>query len=122
MSRRMSRWDEAQLNEYLHRGKDADHQAPVSDAKPEQSARPEPLGTDQGEGPRKGRTIVRIISLRTSLLDEDNLAGGSKYLTDALRYAGLLKSDDPLSTSLGWRQEKVPHKDQEETIIQITYP
>lgn len=118
----MSRWDEAQLNEYLHRGKDADHKAPVSDAKPEQSARPESLGTDQGEGPRKGRTVVRIVSLRTSLLDEDNLAGGSKYLTDALRYAGLLKSDDPLSTSLGWQQEKVPHKNQEETIIQITYP
>lgn len=118
----MSRWDKAQLNEYLHRRENPDNPTPVPEPEPEQPTRPEPLGTDQGKGPRENRVVVRIVSLRTSLLDEDNLAGGCKYITDALRYAGLLKSDDPLSTALRWEQEKVPHKDQEETIIQIAYP
>lgn len=118
----MSGWTTEKLNEYLNRRKDAPNQAPVSRPKSEQPARPEPLGSDEGKGPGENRTIVRILSLRTSLLDEDNLAGGCKYITDALRYSGVLRGDDPLQTALRWEQEKVPHKAQEETVIEITYP
>lgn len=118
----MKRWTKAELNEHLNRRKHADDSAELPDTEPEQPPRAEPLDTDQGKGPSKARIVVRIVSMRTSLLDEDNLAGGSKYLTDALRYGGFLKSDDPLSTKIEWEQQKVPHKDQEETVVTITYP
>lgn len=118
----MNRWGRREYNEYLHRREKADDSAPVPDPQPEQSPRPESLGSDQGEGPGKGRIVVRIISLRTSLLDEDNLAGGCKYITDAIRNVGLIRDDNPGATALRWEQKKVPHKDQEETVIEITYP
>ena len=118
----MKRWTKAELDEHINRRKYADDSAQLPDAEPEQSPRAEPLDTDQGEGPRKARIVVRYLSLRTSLLDEDNLAGGTKYITDALRAGKLIPGDDPRSVKIEWEQQKVPHKDQEETVVTITYP
>ena len=118
----MKRWTKAELNEHLDRWKHADHSAQPPDAEPEQPPRPEPLDTDKREGPRKARIVVRYLSLRTSLLDDDNHAGGSKYFTDAMRAIGIIPGDDPCSVKIEWDQQKVSHKDQEETVVTIIYP
>lgn len=118
----MRRWTKAELNEHLNRRKHADDSAELPDAEPEQSPRAEPLGADQGKGSGDGRTVVRIVSRRTRLLDADNLAGGTKYLTDAIRKVGLLVEDSPESVALEFAQQKVSHKDQEETVVTIIYP
>ena len=118
----MKRWTRAELNEHLNRRKHADDSAELPDAEPEQPAGAEHVDSDQGKGPGKARIIIRYLSLRTSLLDEDNLAGGTKYLTDALRAGGIIPGDDPRSVKIEWDQQKVPHKDQEETVVTIIYP
>ena len=79
------------------------------------------MGTDQGEGPGKARITLRVRSLRTRLLDADNLAGGSKFFVDAIRRMGLVPEDDPESVALEFAQQKVSHKDQEETVVTIIY-
>jgi hypothetical protein len=67
----------------------------------------------------KKRITLRITRYSTRLLDEDNLAG-SKLLTDQLRYAGIIPSDDPESLKIINDQVKVKHKTEERTEIRVT--
>jgi hypothetical protein len=75
------------------------------------------------EAPREegysGRVVVRITSFRRRLLDPDNLFGGSKYFTDGLRYAGLLRGDAEAQIRLEVSQRKVKIKTEECTRIEI---
>ena len=66
------------------------------------------------------RIVVRVISTRSRLLDEDNLA--EKYLVDALRYAGLLAEDCPEKVKIEVSQRKCREGEEEHVIIEITSP
>ena len=79
----------------------------------------EPLGPKEGEGEGSGRIAVRFISRRVRLIDPDNLT--PKYLLDGLRYAGLIFDDRAEDITVSCDQEKVAHREEEETIIEITY-
>lgn len=52
------------------------------------------------------------------LCDFDNLAGGSKFLCDGLRYAGLIRDDSPEDIELVVTQRKVK-RGEECTIVTI---
>lgn len=78
----------------------------------------EPLAAPQAQADHSGRYVVRVVSYRTRLLDEDNLA--EKYHVDACRYAGLIPADSPDQTHIEVTQEKVKTKEQERTEITIT--
>lgn len=53
------------------------------------------------------------------MLDPDNLAGGSKYFTDACRYFGLISDDRPQDIELTVCQVKVASTKDERTEIEI---
>ncbi len=93
-----------------------------SDSIAQQALQYESLGAQEGEGGHAARCAVRIKSFRTRLLDPDNLIGGTKYFVDSLRYAGLIHDDREADITLSVSQEKVSHKKEEQTEIQITYP
>ena len=65
-----------------------------------------------------GRYFVSVVSSRTRLLDEDNLA--EKSHVDACRYAGLIPADSPDQTSIQATQVKVATEAEERTEIEIT--
>lgn len=78
----------------------------------------EPLATPQAQASDSGRYIVRVVSYRCRLLDEDNLA--EKYHVDACRYAGLIPADSPDKTHIEVTQQKVKTKGEERTELLIT--
>lgn len=78
----------------------------------------EPLGEEQGKEEGSSRPCVCIISLRTRLIDPDNMAG-AKFLLDALRYAGVIKDDRAADIDLRLIQQKVKKVADEKTIIAI---
>jgi|SRR6516165_6297816 hypothetical protein len=53
-------------------------------------------------------------------LDPDNLAGSTKYITDALVRCGLVDGDSPEKIEIAWAQEKVAHYDEEALVITIS--
>jgi len=89
-----------------------------SGAKLEQRAGHEPLETPQVKEGDSAKFSVIVTSYRRRLLDEDNLC--EKYHVDALRYAGILPSDDPATTHITVKQVKVATKAQERTEISVT--
>ena len=78
----------------------------------------ESLGASETEKRDTERAIIRVESVRTRLIDEDNLC--EKYHVDACRYAGLLHSDDPGQTQIKVSQRKAQKGEQERVIIEIT--
>ncbi len=90
------------------------HNARISNHIPNGSARPapilerpvrdEPLATPPVQETTGQRFLVRIVSYRKRLLDEDNLA--EKYHIDLLRYAGILPSDTPGICKIEVSQQK----------------
>jgi hypothetical protein len=67
------------------------------------------------------RVTVRFIGYRCRPLDPDNFAGGCKDLLDGCRHAGLIPGDEPWRINFETRQEKVGHRSQEKTVIEIEY-
>jgi hypothetical protein len=86
---------------------------------PQSPVRHEPVAAPEGTRPDKDRFLVRIVSRRTRLLDPDNLIGGCKYFIDTARYAGLIPNDSPEDIRLEITQEKVKHRPEECTFIEI---
>lgn len=84
---------------------------------PERAAQADVARPAQREKENPGRYAVVITSFRVRLADDDALIG--KYFVDALRYAGLLASDEVGGLDYKIRQEKVPHKADERTEIEI---
>ena len=58
------------------------------------------------------RCSVAYTVYRTRLLDLDNLAGGTKPVTDALVDCGVLRDDSPAWAVLSWEQVQVPRGEQ----------
>ena len=69
-----------------------------------------------------GRIRVRFVGRRVRPLDPDNFAGSVKDALDGLRHVGLIDGDEPWRIVLETEQEKVRHREEEETVIIITYP
>ena len=88
--------------------------------KPEHNAGEEQVVVNEDEEGGAGRITVRITRHGVRLLDADNLAGGVKYLVDALRYQGLIPNDDPTTIRLVVNQRKTK-KAQVGTKILISY-
>jgi hypothetical protein len=80
----------------------------------------DPLEQAKGKTKDSGRTIVRVVSYRRRLLDEDNLC--PKYFIDGLRYASLLQKDSPESCHIQIAQVRVRVKADERTEITVTSP
>ena len=72
-----------------------------------------------GKENSKKRSFVRITRYSCRPLDCDNYAGGCKPLIDQLRYAKLIRDDDPESVQIEFIQVKVSKKNQERTEIEI---
>lgn len=67
------------------------------------------------------RISLLIERVSTKLQDFDNFVGGTKPLTDQLRYSGLIPDDDPASITAKYNQIKCHKLESEKTIIKITY-
>ncbi len=91
--------------------------SPSPSPQPKRPVRHEPLATDKGKEGNLGRAVVRIKSLRTRLLDPDNLC--PKYFIDGLRYAGLIRGDSSAEILLEVSQEKVATRKEERTEIEV---
>lgn len=63
------------------------------------------------------RLRVAITSRRCRLIDADNLC--PKFLIDAMRYEHLIPDDSPDHIILEVHQEKVAHKSEEGTLVEI---
>lgn len=77
--------------------------------------------TPQTQTKGKTRVDLRIERVSTKLQDFDNFVGGTKPLTDQLRYFGLIPDDNPASINATYTQQKCKHLKDEKTIVQITY-
>lgn len=101
----------------IRRNLDSGSAHPVQNPQPKPPVLDEPARADAGQESRPTRVKVRIISYRCRLLDIDNLAGGSKFLIDAIRYQGLIRDDSPDAIELSVSQIRVSKRDLEETVV-----
>jgi Holliday junction resolvase RusA-like endonuclease len=90
----------------------------LQNTEPQRSAKVA-LGVE-GEAKQAGpsRRQVSITSVRKRLIDPDNLF--VKPLIDALRYEGVIADDSAAHIVLVVKQEKVNHKHDERTVIEIS--
>lgn len=86
------------------------------DTKLERHSCDEPLEEGQVEERFSGRYVIRVVSHRRRLLDEDNLS--SKAANDVLRYCQFVPDDAPETTHIITTQKKVKKGD-EKTVITI---
>lgn len=80
----------------------------------------EPLGTDAGKDPNPRRSIVRLTSYRTRLIDERNL--WDKHFIDSIKEAGLIFDDSPKWCKVQVDQKEVLRAEDERTEIEIEWP
>ena len=90
---------------------------PSSCSQPEPTVRHEPLATPPRTDGHSPRYAVRITSVRSRLIDPDNLCG--KSFVDALRHAGLIPDDTAAIMDYSISQQKVKSKEAEFTEIVI---
>lgn len=86
-------------------------------AKLERSAGHAPLEKKKVQGQTGQRFLVRVVSYRRKLLDEDNLC--EKYHVDLCRYAGCLFGDEAGTTKIETSQVKVGKGEEEKVRIEI---
>lgn len=83
----------------------------------ESNPRHEPLETEEIQGSTGARVLVRVESIRSRLLDEDNLC--EKYHVDLLRYAGVIAGDTPDEIKIEVSQRKAQKGEQERIVIEV---
>lgn len=86
----------------------------------ERDSEPGALGAAKEKAGDSGRILVRVVSVRKRLIDEDNLC--EKYVIDCCRYAGLIPGDDPAGTKIETTQRKALKGEEEHTLIEIIKP
>lgn len=95
--------------------------SPVSGAEPECN-KALPLGRSiQRKAKGVRRISVCFTQYRAKLLDDDATGNPCKDLLDGLRHAGLIPGDDPGRIRFSAQQEKVAHRSQQKTVIEIEY-
>ena len=123
----MSNWTHEQLQSLgYHRHPDGNYYpAPPPPRLPDPIPQLNPViplvKTPQTQTKGKTRINLRIERVSTKLQDFDNYVGGTKPLTDQLRYSGLIPDDDPASIDASYHQQKCRHKKDEKTIVTIMY-
>lgn len=75
------------------------------------------LGQSQSEEGYTAKFLVRVTAVRKRLIDEDNLC--EKYHVDCLRYAGIIRDDEPAETHIEVRQRKARTTEVEHVIIEV---
>jgi len=75
------------------------------------------VGKAKNKERRGQRFLVRITSVRSRLIDEDNLCG--KLVCDLCRYAGALPSDAPGETKIEVGQRKAEKGELQTTIVEV---
>ena len=90
-----------------------------SPPKPQPPVLDEPLPKDEGEKVYSGRMFVSIESIRSKLLDTDNLYGGAKFFIDFLRYCGAIREDTEEQIDLRVTQRKTQKGEKEKTVIEV---
>jgi len=83
----------------------------------ESNSRHEPLAEEKAEGRNRQRVLVRVTSIRSRLLDEDNLC--EKYHVDLLRYAGVISGDSAAEVKIETGQRKVQKGEVERIVIEV---
>ena len=73
----------------------------------------------RGEEECTRRIHVSIEVRRRRLLDPDNIC--NKFITDLLRYSGILRDDSSKFIEFSQRQTKVKRREEEETIVELTW-
>lgn len=96
-------------------------EARILSTEPAQPTAPLASGSE-GEAQGSSRPLVRFTLRRTKLLDVDAKYGVLKHLIDGIAYAGLIHGDREDQIRLEVCQEKVAHRKEQETIIEIEYP
>ena len=86
-------------------------------AEPQPVVRNEPLGPQTRKAFYTGRCKIRVTSVRTRLLDPDNLC--AKYFVDSLRYAGLIADDTSKEVEYTICQRKKTKFEEEHTTIEV---
>jgi hypothetical protein len=94
----------------------------IRSAEPQRPARSALVDPLPGEAQDHGRIALCYRIFRVRLLDQENLNGSTKPVTDCLVQIGLIPDDDPKTIEIETSQEKVAHYSQERTTIHITYP
>lgn len=93
--------------------------ASVPVAKPERNASNEPVAEEPVQVAPPVRRLVRYTRFGLSPLDDDNLKGGTKWITDTLVLAGILHDDSPQFAQIEVRQVKVDHWWEESTKVEV---
>jgi hypothetical protein len=123
----MSNWTHEQLLALnYHRHPDGNYYpAPPPPRLPDPIPKHDPIlplvKPSQTQTKGKKRVTLRIERVSTKLQDFDNFVGGTKPLTDQLRYSGLIHDDDPESINANYSQQRCKHRADEKTIIEIIY-
>jgi hypothetical protein len=123
----MSNWTHEQLTSLgYHRHPDGNYYpTPPPTRLPDPIPKHDPVKplvkTSQTQTKGKTRINLRIERISVKLQDYDNFVGGTKPLTDQLRYSGLIPDDNPESISATYTQQKCRHKKDEKTIVTIIY-
>ena len=89
----------------------------ASSPKSERSVRNESVATVKRKKANPRCRVLRITSFRTRLLDTDNLC--VKWFIDAIKLVGLIEDDTPKHIELQTRQQKVKHRAEEKTLIEL---
>jgi hypothetical protein len=90
-----------------------------SPPKPQPPVWDEPLPKNEGEKVYSGRMFVSVESIRSKLLDTDNLYGGAKFFIDFLRYCGAIREDTEEQIDLRVTQRKTQKGEKEKTVIEV---
>lgn len=89
---------------------------------PQRDKAPALDGAARGGQEGQDRARVRFTGFRVRPLDPDNFAGSCKGLIDGLRYAGLIRGDEPWNIILETEQVRVSEFCQEKTVIELELP
>ena len=79
----------------------------------------EPLSEIEGKEGDPSRMLVCIESVRSKLLDKDNLYGGAKFFCDFLRLSGVIREDTEKEIDLQVTQRKPKKGEVEKTVIEV---
>ena len=120
-------WTHEQLTKLnYHRHSDGNYYPhPPSQKLPDPITQHDPLKplvkSPQAQKTSSYRISLLIERCSTKLQDFDNFVGGTKPLTDQLRYAGIIPDDNPASITAKYNQQKCNRSASEKVTIQITY-
>lgn len=94
----------------------ADDQSPANPIM-ERHPRNEPLAAKEVQGFAGAGILVRVTSVRSRLIDEDNLC--EKYHVDLCRYAGIIPDDAPGVCRIETTQRKAAKGEAQHSIIEV---